>query len=257
MGSAGLCAQARWRGVSFETLLDACGGPGPSTHFGFHGLDPMWPLRPGYHYGLSLKELVRSRALVAFEMNGEPLPRPRGFPVRLVVPGIYSMSHVKWLGRIVGETAPHRSIWNQWVFTNQERQDGRWKRVQARWIGLKSLLTRCRRQTDGWELAGWAWGGDSPVTRVEVTTDGGKTWRDAEVRRPDEFFPDDPVKPEDHRDAWSTFHFQWSPPGPGTYLLATRAWAEDGSSQPMEDDPDVKGHFNVTKVKWRRVRVPG
>src|SRR5688572_15298587 len=87
MGSAGLVGQARWSGPSLQTVLDACGGAGEATHFAFHGLDPIPLVRRGYHYGLSLDELVRARAMLALEMNGEPLPRPRGFPVRLVVPG--------------------------------------------------------------------------------------------------------------------------------------------------------------------------
>lgn len=98
MGTAGLVGQARWSGPSLHAVLDACGGPGEASHFAFRGLDPIPLIRRGYHYGLSLEELTRARAMLALEMNGEPLPRPRGFPVRLVVPGIYSMSHVKWLG---------------------------------------------------------------------------------------------------------------------------------------------------------------
>ena len=154
MGSAGLVGQARWSGPSLATVLEACGGPGEATHFAFRGLDPVPLVRRGYHYGLSMQELDQARALLALEMNGEPLPRPRGFPVRMVVPGIYSMSHVKWLGHIEGKTAPHMGIHNRWVFTNKERRDGKWVRVQARWIGLKSMITRCQRIDGGWRQVG-------------------------------------------------------------------------------------------------------
>ena len=82
------------------------------------------------------------------------------------------MSHVKWLGHIEGKTSPHMGIHNRWVCTNKERQsDGKWARVQARWIGLKSMITRCQREKGGWRLTGWAWGGDRPIEEVEITTD--------------------------------------------------------------------------------------
>jgi DMSO/TMAO reductase YedYZ molybdopterin-dependent catalytic subunit len=125
VGSAGLIGQARWAGPALESVLAACGGPGAATHFAFHGLDPLPLVRRGYHYGLALDELRRAGAIVALSINGEPLPRARGFPARLVVPGIYGMSHVKWLGRIEGKTAPHRGIHNRYWFTNHERRNGR------------------------------------------------------------------------------------------------------------------------------------
>ncbi len=256
MGSAGLVGQARWSGPSLATVLEACGGPGPSSHFAFHGLDPVPLIRKGYHYGLSVDELTRARALLALEMNGTPLPRPRGAPVRLVVPGIYSMSHVKWLGHIEGKTSPHMGIHNRWVFTNKERRDGKWVRVQARWIGLKSMITRCLRTDDGWHLTGWAWGGDRPIDHVEITTDGGETWHAARTERPEQFFGED-LPDQNYERAWSVFHYHWRTPEPGRYVLASRAISDDGHKQDLAEDPNVKGHFNQTRVKWRRVDVPG
>ena len=214
----------------------------------------MWPFRRAYHYGLSLQELSQSRALLAVEMNGQPLPRDRGFPVRLVVPGVYSMSHVKWLGHIEGKTEPHNGIHNRWVFTNKEKRDGKWVRVQARWIGLKSMVTRCRRGADGWTLTGWAWGGGEEIERVAVSVDGGQTWHDAELHGPGEYFGEVPSEHREH--AWSVWSYTWSSPEPADYLVASRAFGRDGKAQRLEGDPDVRGHFNQTRVKWRRVRVP-
>lgn len=256
MGSAGLVGQARWSGPSLATVLEACGGPGECTHFAFRGLDPVPLVRRGYHYGLSLEELTQARALLAVEMNGAPLTRPRGFPVRMVVPGIYSMSHVKWLGHIEGLTSPHMGIHNRWVFTNKERRDGKWVRVQARWIGLKSMITRCQRTDDGWRLTGWAWGGGKELDRVEITTDGGETWREASLHPPGEYFGAE-MPPESFEHAWSVFDFHWRDAEAGEHLLASRAYASDGEAQRMDEDPDIKGHFNQTRVKWRKVEVPG
>ncbi len=258
MGSAGLIGQARWSGPSLATVLDACGGPGPATHFACHGLDPIPLIRRGYHYGLSLEELTRARALLAIEMNGEPLPRGRGFPVRLVVPGIYSMSHVKWLGHIEGKTQPHTGIHNRFVFVNKRRTpQGKWVKEQARWIGLKSMVTRCIRNGNDWTLTGWAWGSGKPLESVKVSTDGGKTWVDGELSAPSEHFGEpEGCEPGDLEHAWSVWTYRWHAPGPGEYLIASRAVAADGEEQRLEEDPDVKGHFNQTRVKWRRVCVP-
>lgn len=256
MGSAGLVGQAHWRGPSLQTVLDACGGLDESTsHFVFRGLDPIPLIRRGYHYGLSVAELAQARALLAIEMNGEPLPRGRGFPVRLVVPGVYSMSHVKWLGAIEGLTKAHDGIHNTWVFVNKVRKDGKWVKEQARWIGLKSMVTRCRRTATGWKLTGWAWGGEHPIDRVEITTDGGKTWHQAELHAPGEYFGE-AMPDEAYENAWAVFDYAWDDAESGEQLVASRAFDAEGNAQRMEEDPDVKGHFNQTRVKWRRVRVP-
>jgi DMSO/TMAO reductase YedYZ molybdopterin-dependent catalytic subunit len=256
MGSAGLLGQARWRGPTLRTILDAAGGVGSATHFAFHGLDPIPLVRRGYHYGLSLDELDRAGAIVALTMNGEPLPRPRGYPARLVVPGIYSMSHVKWLGRIEGKTQPHMGIHNRWVFTNKELRDGEWVRVQARWIGLKSMVTRCTRSGSSWTLTGWAWGGGKRIAGVDVTTDGGRTWTPAEITDPEAYFPEAPLPPEARAHAWTVWQWSWDDAKPGDHLVASRARATDGALQDLEQDPHVHGHFNQTRVKWRRIRVP-
>ncbi len=256
MGSAGLLGQARWAGPSLRTILAACGGAGEASHFAFHGLDPIPLIRSGYHYGLSLAELLEADALIALTMNGQTLPRERGFPARLVVPGIYSMSHVKWLGHIEGKTSPHMGIHNRWVFTNHELQDGQWVRVQARWIGLKSLVTRCTRIPTGWLLTGWAWGGRGQIAGVDVTVDGGQTWHAAEVSAPGTYFPEDPLDARSLTDAWWVWNYRWENPAPGEYVVASRARRTDGRLQDFDQDPNVRGHFNQTRVKWRRVAVP-
>jgi DMSO/TMAO reductase YedYZ molybdopterin-dependent catalytic subunit len=258
MGSAGLLGQALWSGPSLATVIEACGGVGEATHFAFHGLDPIAPVRRGYHYGLSWAELTKARALLALEMNGEVLPRPRGFPVRLVVPGIYSMSHVKWLGHIEGKTTAHRGIHNRWVFTNKVRRNGSWAREEVRWIGLKSMITRCQRTDDGWLLTGRAWGGSTGVESVDITTDGGSTWSPAIVHRPSSLFRDQCVALEDGdvAHAWSVFEYRWRPPCPGTFKLGSRARDYHGVQQPFERDADIRGHFDQTAIKWRRVVVP-
>jgi sulfane dehydrogenase subunit SoxC len=257
MGSAGLCGQAVWEGPSLADVLELCGGSGPATHFAFHGLDRLGVFKRGYHYGLSLAELREARAIIAVTMNGEPLSRRHGFPSRLIVPKVYSMSHVKWLGHIEGKTKPHMGIHNRLVFTNKERQGGKWVRVQARWIGLKSMIADCRRDGTAWRLTGAAWGGQRPIAGVEVSTDGGVTWQKAQLNPVREHFARDArVGEHDLHGAWSVFSYLWHPPAPGTYRVGARAIDEAGDVQTLDNDPNVKGHFNQTRVKWRIITVP-
>lgn len=260
MGSAGLCGQAVWSGPTFESLLELCGGPGDATHFAFHGLDTLGVLKRGYHYGLSLEELRKSGAIVALTMNGEPLTRRHGFPARLIVPRIYSMSHVKWLAHVEGKTRPHMGIHNRLVFTNKELRAGKWVRVQARWIGLKSVIADCRRDGTGWRLTGCAWGGERPIAAVEVSCDGGLSWQPARLETPAEYFASHPElaapDPEALAGAWAVFTHAWQPAGPGEYRIGCRAIDVDGNVQQLDNDPNVHGHFNQTRIKWRDVTVP-
>jgi len=256
MGSSGLVGQARWSGPSLNAIRDALGGTGEARHIVFRGYDKLSPIRRGgYHYGLSVEELTEARAIVAVEMNGEPLSRRHGFPARLIVPGIYSMSHVKWLRMIEGKLEKHQGVYNTVVFTNKRRVGRKWVREEARWIGLKSMISCCIRKEDHYELLGCAWGGQHAIDRIEVCTDEA-TWEPAQIVKAGEFFGEDAaLEGNDVDHAWSIFRYRWEP-RPGKYKIASRAYDIHGTGQTMDNDPDVKGHFNQTRVKWRRVTVP-
>ncbi len=255
MGGAGLVGQALWSGPLLSDLLEACGGVGSSLHVAFHGLDGLGRVRAGYHYGLSIEELLKVRSIIALRMNGEALNRRHGFPARLVVPQIYAMSHVKWLGRIEGKRAPHRGINNTRIYVNKEKRGWRWRRVQARWIGLKSVITRCVKTEAGWTLEGLAWGGDAPVERVEVSVDSGATWRTAKLSTVEEMAGQETLDPLAFEGAWVPFTLPWSP-APGRYRVGSRATSAAGDLQPLELPKHVRGHFDQCQVKWRDLEVP-
>ncbi|MFH1468812.1 MAG: molybdopterin-dependent oxidoreductase [Pseudomonadota bacterium] len=253
MGSAGLMGQARWEGPKLETLISACGGPGTATHLAFHGADTLGP-RGAYHYGLSIEEALTSGAVLALRHGGAPLTRARGFPLRLVAPGIYGMAYVKWLRGIEGKTSRHRGFYNDVLYNNKRLVDGRWEREQARWISLKSVLTRCVEVEGGYQLCGWAWGGGERIARVEVTADGGQSWHEATLQR---LTDESDLTPEETRHAWTAFAWTWPTPTPGAHLLTCRAHDEAGRMQPQAEPPDVRGHYDQVRWKWRRVVVPG
>ena len=151
-------------------------------------------------------------------------------------------------------------IHNRFVFTNKERHGDKWVRVQARWIGLKSIIALCTREGSGWLLTGCAWGGERPIASVEVSTDGGLSWQPARWQNPTEYFQEHPElatpDPAALAGAWGVFTSTWLPSGPGTYKVGCRAIDVDGKIQQLDNDPNVHGHFNQTRVKWRMVTVP-
>ncbi len=254
MGSAGLMGQACWQGPTVQSVVEACGGPGEATHFVFHGADSIGP-RGAYHYGLSWQEIIDSGAILALRHGDEPLTRARGYPLRLVVPGIYAMAYVKWIVRIDGLTERWRGFYNDVLYNNKRLVDGRWVKEQARWISLKSVLTRCSASASdgGWELSGWAWGGGQPIQRVEVTTDGGQTWHEAELTTVHTV--QDLSEPQ-ARHAWTEFRWRWVAPAPGAHLLSSRATNAAGQVQPETEPMDVRGHYDQVRWKWRKVVVP-
>lgn len=246
MGSAGLLGQARWEGPLLSDVLAASGLSSDKEHLVFRGADGLGLVRQGYHFGLSLTECVQAGALLATHMNGVPLSCERGAPVRLVVPGIYSMCHVKWLASIEHLASPHRGLHNTLIYVNKEYIDGKWVKVQPRWIGLKSLIHRCHRVDDGWTLTGVAWGGDSPIVAVEVSTDGGDSWQKARL---------DSIEDPDHEHAWRPFSYQW-PASSGRHRVGSVAISANGLRQPLAIPDNVSGHYDQCDVKWRLINVP-
>jgi hypothetical protein len=163
------------------------------------------------------------------------------------------MAHVKWVARIDGLTERWQGFFNDIMYNNKRLVDGVWVKEQARWISLKSVLTVCSRCEDGWELTGRAWGGGQPIRRVEITTDGGETWHDATLTTVRSVI--DLSEPET-RHAWTEFSWHWREPAPGRYLLTSRATNAAGQIQPEAEPPDVRGHYDQVRWKWRKVVVP-
>ena len=140
---------------------------------------------------LPLAEALRDEVLLAYEMNGAPLPPQHGFPLRLVVPGWYGMAHVKWLTRI---TVVDRAVHGyQNAVAYRLRSDaGRPRRAGDPHPAARAAATRRASPTScpapgcvragPTTVDGRAWSGQAPITAVEVTVDGGKTWSPAELQ---------------------------------------------------------------------------
>jgi DMSO/TMAO reductase YedYZ molybdopterin-dependent catalytic subunit len=177
--------------------------------------------------------------LLAYEMNGEPLPPQHGFPLRLVVPGWYGMTNVKWLDRIEAVAAPFKGYQMRQAYRYQETADDQGEpvtlmRVRALMIppGIPDFLTRARVARAGpVTLTGKAWAGRAGIRRVEVSVDGGTSWSDAIL--------DDQPSPF----VWRGWTFVWQA-RPGTHTLCVRATDATGSVQPMQQRWNAGGYGN-------------
>jgi DMSO/TMAO reductase YedYZ molybdopterin-dependent catalytic subunit len=239
---------AEWAGTALRPLLDEAGPAPGAIEVLFTALDrgveggvPQW-------YERSLPIAEAELGLLAYEMNGAPLPPQHGFPLRLVVPGWYGMQNVKWLTRITVLEEPFTGFQNA-VGYRMYDADGvpgePLSRMQPRSLmvppGVPEFMTRERHLEPGpVTLTGRAWSGHAPIERVEVSTDGGDTFAAAEL--------DPPLGPY----AWRGWRFDWDAPA-GEHLLRSRATDAAGNTQPLEPPWNLKGYANNAAERIRVV----
>jgi sulfane dehydrogenase subunit SoxC len=233
---------ASWRGASLAALLREAGVQDGAVEVLFTGLDRgvEGGEEQDYARSLPLDDALRDDVLLAYEVNGVPLPPQHGFPLRLVVPGWYGMTSVKWLARIDVLSEPFDGYQQRHSYRLRQEEDevgDPVRRIQVRALmippGIPEFLTRARVLPTGEHvLEGRAWSGAGEVTGVEVSTDGGETWADAEL--------------EDGalgRWAWRRWRYRWDA-DVGEHELCCRAGDDTGNVQPLEPPWNVGGYAN-------------
>lgn len=219
-----LMSNAHWTGVPLKSLLEAAGPRSNGVEVLLRGAD-------GYTDTIPLTKALDPTTLAVFQMNGEPLPRIHGFPVRLIVPGMYGEKNVKWVTGI--EVVDH---------------DAKGFYEQQGWgpdfvIPIRSRiyepdLSQPTPLGTTVALRGIVFGGDRGISRAEVSLDGGQSWREAELE-----YAGSPT-------SWAIWRYSFRPEIPGLYYLAARGFAADGSPQPAEDQGIVpsggRGYHRVT-----------
>ena len=177
--------------------------------------------------------------LLAYEINGLPLPPQHGYPLRLIVPGWYGMTHVKWLERITAITEPFEGYQQAKQYRTKRDEDDPGEpvtRINPRSLlvppGMPDFPDRRRFLEPGpCKLEGRAWSGWAPIARVEVSVDGGDTWHDAELGEPAGDF------------GWRGWSFDWDAT-PGEHELCSRATDGAGNTQPDEAEWNTGGYVN-------------
>ena len=243
---------ARWRGTPLRPLLEEAGVGGGAVEVLCTGLDrgvEGGEPEQAFRRSVPLDEALRDETLLAYEMNGEPLPPQHGFPLRLVVPGWYGMTNVKWLERIELVDTPFAGYQNAWSYRLRQAEDEEGvplNRMQPRSLlappGVPEFMTRERMVAAGEVLLeGRAWSGLAPVESVEVSSDGGETWSAAEL------------EPDGEPWAWRGWTYRWDAE-PGEYVLCSRARDAAGNEQPREPAWNLGGYAN-NAVQTVRVTV--
>ena len=235
---------AEWTGTPLAPLLEEAGLSAEAVDVVFTGADHGVErgVEQDYARGLPVAEAMRPDALLAWSMNGAPLPPQHGAPLRLVVPGWYGMAQVKWLTRIEVLEEPfagYQNVTAYRVATEAGDPGEPVSRIRPRALmtppGFPDFMTRERFLPAGpVQLTGRAWSGRAPVTRVEVSTDGGSSWAEAQLA------PADPAHPF----AWRAWTCTWTAQ-PGSAELLVRATDGTGDTQPVEPEWNRQGMANT------------
>jgi len=240
---------AEWTGAPLAPLLEEIGVLPDAVEAVFTGLDRgvQGDVEHDYARSLPLEEATRDDMLLAYEVNGMPLPPQHGFPLRLVVPGWYGMTHVKWLRSIELVAEPFLGWQQHLAYRMRASEDDEGlpvTRMLPRSLmvppGIPDFLTRDRFLASGpCRLTGRAWSGYGRIERVEVSPDAGRTWADAELDAPLSDF------------AWRGWSYEWDAE-PGDHELCCRATDAAGKTQPAAADWNVDGYCNNAV---QRIRV--
>jgi sulfane dehydrogenase subunit SoxC len=238
----GAIGNAEWTGTALAPLLREAGIRDGAIDVCFAGIDHglEGDVDQDYERGLPLEEALRDDLLLAYEMNGQPLPPQHGFPLRLVVPGWYGMASVKWLRGIRVLDVPFDGYQNvrgyRWRRDEEEDPGTPVDRIRVRSLmvppGYPEFLPRHRRAARGRiAVVGRAWSGVASIARVEFSSDGGATWSDTRLG------------PEAAPYAWRGWSCTWDAE-PGEHVLCCRATDASGETQPVDADWNVGGYAN-------------
>jgi sulfane dehydrogenase subunit SoxC len=229
---------AEWTGTPLAPLLAEAGVADDALEVVFTGLDRGVEGGVEQLYERSLSLADAESCLLAYACNGEPLPPQHGFPLRLVVPGWYGMTSVKWLQRITVVAEPfegYQMITGYRMRRDEDDPGTPVTRMEPRSLmvppGIPDFMTRRRFLPPGRvRLEGRAWSGWGPIERVEVSVDGG-AWQPASVG--------DPLGPA----AWAPWWTDWDATE-GEHDLRVRATDATGRSQPDAPPWNVGGYAN-------------
>jgi DMSO/TMAO reductase YedYZ molybdopterin-dependent catalytic subunit len=246
-GGAGV-STAVWSGVPLADLLKQAGAQSDATTVILHGADVGEGdgLHSVTHYARSIpvEKAMDPSTLLAYEMNGAPLPPEHGFPLRALVSGWYGMDSVKWLTRIELSPEPFKGYFQQEryvaVRTNGERQAITGMRVSSKFL---RPLNDEEIKAKTYRIEGLAWAGEHKISKVELGFEGNGDWQAAVLG-------ESPVAM-----VWTPWSFVWSIPRAGQYAIAVRATDDQGNSQPLTRDPNRKDEYELNSSQRVSVNV--
>ncbi|MFG2043643.1 sulfite oxidase [Dactylosporangium sp. NPDC048998] len=244
---------ARWTGVRLRDVLTAAGLRGEAHHIAFTAADRATGIDPPQTFGGSIPadKATAGEVLLAWRMNDEPLPVAHGAPVRVVVPGYVGARSVKWVERITAQPHPSSSYFQalDYRILTAETDPDRAPAGSGLSLGVAALNSAILTPSEGSHVlagpnvvTGYATAGEHrAVARVDVSADGGKTWRVADI------------EPSPGPWAWALWHATVNLP-PGRVEITARAWDTSAATQPEHPEPlwNPLGYLNTS---WSNVRL--
>ena len=208
---AGLISNAIWKGFPLRDLLDQAAPLSGAARVRLHGVD-------NYTDTILLEKAMEPTTLLAYEMNGVPLPDRHGYPLRVIAPGYFGEKHVKWLTRIELTTADAKGFYEaqgwgpDFITPTRSRID----------VPDNESTFSLAQLNVPIEVKGMAYGGDRGISRVEFSFDDGKTWNESKI-----YYPGTKL-------SWALWSYDWRPNQAGDYDLLARA--TDGTGKVQEID---------------------
>jgi len=216
-----LIGNAKWKAIRVKDVLAKAGvKPGATT--------VIWRAADGFSESIPFSIADDGETLLAYEMNGEPIPQKHGAPLRVLLLNRYGMKQPKWLTSIEVATHDYTGYWEQQGWSKEAV------------VKVNSAFLVEQREGGMLALGGWAYAGNRGISKVEFSPDNGKTWLPAAVKEPLNV------------NCWQFWSAEWKPPAPGEYTLKVRAYDGTGKLQPAEPKPtlpDGGQGYHTVKVK--------
>jgi DMSO/TMAO reductase YedYZ molybdopterin-dependent catalytic subunit len=241
----GLCGNGEWTGVPLKTVLDAAGVKASAREFVFFGADKgeeevewrtqKYKIDVPFGRSLNRERALSAEPFLAYALNGEPLTKHQGAPLRLITPGWYGVANVKWLSQIhIQEDAYLGKYQARWYRTVRgEMIDGEMKYMETAVTHMnpKSFIARVTKNASGYNVLGVILNDGSPIKSIEVKVDDGP-WQPAKL---------DPATSA--KFGWKLFNYTWANATPGEHTLISRMTQVDGKVQPTEQELETKKSF--------------
>ncbi|MDY0883443.1 molybdopterin-dependent oxidoreductase [Dongia soli] len=231
--SHGAMGNARWTGVRLKDVLDRAGVKAGALQVRFKGMDePVVADAPDYMKSLAIDHARDGEVMLAYAMGGEQLPLLNGFPLRLIVPGWYSTYWVKMLNDIEVLDQPDTNYWMKTAYTIPDTPHASvkpgetgFKSVPISRLVPRSFITNIKagdtlRAGAPTLVRGIAFGGDAGVSRVDFSSDGGKSWQPAQLGK------------DEGKYSFRQWQISFTPPVAGGQVLMARCTSSSGETQP-------------------------
>ncbi|MGP4078429.1 sulfite oxidase [Pseudalkalibacillus sp. R45] len=242
----GAISQGYWKGVPLRVLLEQAGVMGNAKEIVVQGHDfgkrTDTDSLHSFTRSLPIEKACHPDTIVAYEYNGEPLPLKHGSPLRLIVPQWYAMASIKWLRQIrvidFSYEGPFHST-DYVYYPNKENDEGAYPvttmNVNAT---IQQPLDMDVKNTGKHMIKGIAWSGEGQIIKVEISTDGGRTWAEADL-----------IKESDVGYGWTNWVYEWHAAEKGEFMILAKATDSQNRTQPAEPFWNRKGYgYNAIEI---------